>query len=87
MILGRRPLVLIFKVHNPFLHDCCEVEEKKSPIFSLPLHNNRVKRGYPSHEKFGMTHKLLKEGIMVMYLMNRGGKWTEGHKWLGYARD
>jgi hypothetical protein len=29
---------------NLFLHDSCEAEEKKSQIFSLPLHNYRVKR-------------------------------------------
>jgi hypothetical protein len=29
---------------NLFLHDLSEMEEKKSPIFSLPFHSNHVKR-------------------------------------------
>jgi len=29
---------------NLFLPDGCEMEEKKSAIFSLPFHNHRVKR-------------------------------------------
>jgi hypothetical protein len=28
---------------NQFLHDVCEMEEKKSPIFSLPFHKHHVK--------------------------------------------
>src|SRR5579884_1332381 len=39
----RRPK-LFSRLINPFLHELCEVEERKSPISSLPLHTIHVKR-------------------------------------------
>jgi hypothetical protein len=34
-----------------FSHDFREMEEKKSEIFSLPFHENRVKKIYPSQNR------------------------------------
>jgi hypothetical protein len=42
---------------NPFSYDFCEVEEKKSEIFSLPLHKNHMKsRIYLFARKVRATH-------------------------------
>jgi hypothetical protein len=37
-------------------HDFCEIVAKKSAIFSLLFHKNRVKKIYQSSRKIGATH-------------------------------